>query len=80
MFAHRIEKLQQLLQEKNMQALLVSRDANRFYLSGFELRDSQCNESSGCVLVPAHGAAWLLTFFEAEIFSYRHLRALMLPA
>lgn len=67
MFAHRIEKLQQLLQEKNMQALLVSRDANRFYLSGFELRDSQCNESSGCVLVPAHGAAWLLTDSRYEL-------------
>ncbi len=61
MFAHRIKKLQQILQEKNMQALLVSRDANRFYLSGFELQDSQCNESSGCLLIPARGAAWLLT-------------------
>ena len=57
MFAHRIEKLQQLLQEKNMQALLVSRDANRFYLSGFELRDSQCNKSSGYVLVPSKQTA-----------------------
>lgn len=61
MFKNRIQKLQYILQEKNLQALLVSRDANRFYLSGFELQDSQCNESSGCLLIPAKGDSWLLT-------------------
>lgn len=30
---------------------LVQSPANRFYLSGFELFDPQCNESSGCLLV-----------------------------
>lgn len=41
--------------------LLILHPANRYYLSGFELHDGQCNESSGCLLIRANGPDWLLT-------------------
>jgi Xaa-Pro aminopeptidase len=53
--------LAELLQEMELPALLVSHAANRFYLSGFELHDPQCNESAGWLLVTAAGEAWLMT-------------------
>lgn len=43
------------------QALLVSHAANRYYLSGFELHDPQCNESSGMLLIRTDGPDKLLT-------------------
>ncbi len=39
------------MQEQGIDFFLVQSPANRFYLSGFELFDPQCNESSGCLLV-----------------------------
>ncbi|MDR3073829.1 MAG: Xaa-Pro peptidase family protein [Deltaproteobacteria bacterium] len=59
--AARREKLRRLMHEEGLSALLVTLDANRFYLSGFELRDHQVNESSGCLLVLADGKDWLCT-------------------
>jgi Xaa-Pro aminopeptidase len=64
----RREKLRALLRARGLDALLVSHAANRFYLSGFELHDGQCNESSGRLLVSARGRDWLCTdsrFFDA---------------
>lgn len=58
---HRLHALKALMQEHKIPALLVTHPANRFYLSGFELHDGQCNESSGCLLVQATGPDWLLT-------------------
>ena len=49
------------LQKNNLPALLVTHAANRFYLSGFELHDPQCNESAGCLLLTSEGDAWLMT-------------------
>ncbi|MFW5490190.1 MAG: M24 family metallopeptidase [Desulfovibrio sp.] len=57
----RREKLRRKLREENLDALLVSHAANRFYLSGFELHDPQCNESAGMLLITASGDDWLLT-------------------
>ncbi|MCL2122607.1 MAG: aminopeptidase P family protein [Desulfovibrionaceae bacterium] len=67
-YEERREKLRGLLRARGLDALLVSHAANRFYLSGFELHDGQCNESSGRLLISAHGKDWLCTdarFFEA---------------
>ena len=67
-YENRREKLRALLRARGLDALLVSHAANRFYLSGFELRDGQCNESSGRLLISAQGRDWLCTdarFFDA---------------
>ena len=60
-YAKRREKLRALMRGRNLSALLLTLDANRFYVSGFELQDHQVNESSGCVLILADGNDWLCT-------------------
>lgn len=60
-YAIRRERLKALMDSQGITALLVLHPANRFYLSGFELHDSQCNESSGALLICTHGPDWLLT-------------------
>ncbi len=60
-FEERRERLRPLMRRKGLDALLVSLPANRFYLSGFELHDCQCNESSGYLIVMANGNDWLCT-------------------
>lgn len=50
-FAARRERLRALMAEQKLPALLVTFAANRYYLSGFELHDSQCNESVGWLVV-----------------------------
>ncbi len=60
-YAARREALRPKLAEQGLSALIVSHAANRFYLSGFELKDAQCNESSGWLIVTADGPDWLLT-------------------
>jgi len=57
----RREKLRARMRQAGHKALLVSHAANRFYLSGFELCDSQCNESSGMLLIRQDGPDKLLT-------------------
>ena len=57
----RRESLRRLMYDKGLAALLISQPANRFYLSGFELHDCQCNESSGCLIITADGKDWLCT-------------------
>lgn len=59
--AARRERVRAALAERNLDALLVTHAANRYYLSGFELHDPQCNESAGAVLVSRRGDDWLLT-------------------
>jgi Xaa-Pro aminopeptidase len=61
LYQGRREKLRKLLKEQNLGGMLVTLDANRFYLSGFELQDAQTNESSGCLIVTAEGKDWLCT-------------------
>ncbi len=60
-YAARRDKLRQRLLESGHQALLVSHAANRFYLSGFELHDPQCNETAGYLCVAANGRDALFT-------------------
>ena len=61
MFAARRERLRHLLRQRGLDALLVSRAPNRYYLSGFELHDPQCNESAGRLVICADGRDWLAT-------------------
>ncbi|MDR2051384.1 MAG: Xaa-Pro peptidase family protein [Deltaproteobacteria bacterium] len=61
LYSARREKARALLAEKKLGALLVNLDANRYYLSGFELHDPQTNESCGCLLLMADGKDWLCT-------------------
>ncbi|KAB1441812.1 M24 family metallopeptidase [Pseudodesulfovibrio senegalensis] len=60
-FEKRRHNLKKALAERKLPALLVSHAANRYYLSGFELHDGQCNESSGWVVVTADGPDYLFT-------------------
>lgn len=60
-FEKRRENLRRLMHKAKLEALLVTLDANRFYLSGFELQDAQTDESSGCLIVTASGKDWLCT-------------------
>ena len=60
-YAARREHLRALMRREGLDALIVSHPANRFYLSGFELHDSQCNESSGCLIIRQNGRDWLCT-------------------
>lgn len=60
-FAERREKLRRLMHEQGLAAMLVSLDANRYYLSGFELVDHQVNESAGRLLITKDSKDWLCT-------------------
>ncbi len=60
-FAARRERLRGRLAEEKLPALLVSFAANRYYLSGFEPFDSQCNESVGWLVVLPSGRDVLAT-------------------
>lgn len=67
-YQKRREAVRPKLTEENLTALLVSYSTNRFYLSGFELHDGQCNESSGHILIQKNGNDILFTdsrFYEA---------------
>ena len=81
-FEARREKARRLMHKAGLSALLITLDANRFYLSGFELRDAQANESSGCLIITRSGKDWLCTdpryldaakrlWDEERIFIYR---------
>lgn len=60
-FEARRERLRAAMRERGLTALFVSHDANRYYLSGFELHDPQTNESAGYILVTADGRDWICT-------------------
>ncbi|MDZ7761002.1 MAG: Xaa-Pro peptidase family protein [Desulfovermiculus sp.] len=84
-FQERRENLRSKLREQEMDSYLVLHPANRYYLSGFELHDPQCNESAGALIISASGQDWLCTdsrYLEAAkrvwsedgIFIYRNKR------
>jgi len=52
----RVEKLRRRMEEKGIEALLVTKPENRAYLSGFD-------GSAGVLLITAAGASWLVTDF-----------------
>ncbi len=60
-FSERRERLRRLLSREGLSGYLVLHPANRFYLSGFELHDPQCNESAGCLILGRNGEEWLCT-------------------
>lgn len=60
-FAARRDKVRARMSELGLSALYVTSAPNRFYLSGFELHDPQCDESSGALVITAKGDDYLLT-------------------
>ncbi len=60
-YAGRRQRLRERLAAAGHKAILISHAANRYYLSGFELHDAQCNESSGMLCVTRDGPDILLT-------------------
>lgn len=60
-YAARRENLRRIMAREGLAALVITHPANRFYLSGFELHDCQCNESSGCLIIDKNGKDWLCT-------------------
>ncbi len=59
--AARRDRLRERLARLGHAALLVSHAANRYYLSGFELHDPQCNETAGFLVVTDSGRDILFT-------------------
>lgn len=85
LYTARRERLRKKIRELDVDGYLVLNPANRFYLSGFELHDPQCNESAGCLLVAARGRDKLCTdpryldaarqvWDEEDIFIYKQDR------
>jgi Xaa-Pro aminopeptidase len=67
-FEQRRANLKRLMIRKQIPAMLISLAANRYYLSGFELHDPQCNESAGWLVITAKGDDYLFTdprYFDA---------------
>jgi len=60
-YAARRNRLRERLARMGHGALLVSHAANRYYLSGFELHDPQCNETAGYLVVTEDGRDVLFT-------------------
>ena len=57
----RIERVQQSLRRRKIDALLVSQPDNRRYLSGYTAPDHGIQETAGFLLIPASGQPLLLT-------------------
>ena len=57
----RREKLREKIHNQGLDGYLVLHPANRYYLSGFELHDPQCNESAGSLIITAKHGDWLST-------------------
>jgi Xaa-Pro aminopeptidase len=60
-FEKRRDRLRERMAREGADRFLVLHAANRYYLSGFELHDPQCNESAGALLIDSRGDDWLLT-------------------
>ncbi len=60
-YSKRRNELRKKMHAHGLDALFISHAANRFYLSGFELHDPQCNESSGYLLITSSGQDWICT-------------------
>ncbi len=57
----RRDKLREKMSVLGIDALMVSYAPNRYYLSGFELHDGQCNETSGYLIIAKDGNDLLCT-------------------
>ncbi len=56
-----LDTIRARLQQRHLDALLVTQPENRRYLSGYTAHDSSIAESAGVLLIPAKGAPLLLT-------------------
>ncbi|MBO4368922.1 MAG: aminopeptidase P family protein [Desulfovibrio sp.] len=70
-FQVRRNALRRLLEKRCLDAILISYDANRYYLSGFELHDTQYNESSGYLIIGADGKEYIVTDSRFEEAAHR---------
>ena len=59
--AERRNRLRELLQQRNLDALLVTAASSRYDLSGFELHDVQLNESAGFLVITRQCRDYLCT-------------------
>jgi Xaa-Pro aminopeptidase len=62
----KIKAIQARLKRRNIDAILISQPENRFYISAFSARDHNISESSGYLLIPKSGPAFLLTDFRYQ--------------
>ncbi len=62
-----VKRLKKNLQNRKLDALLVSQPDNRRYLSGFKAGDMNIAESSGALLVARRGQPLLLTDFRYQL-------------
>ncbi len=60
-YERRRENVRKVLKDRGHPPLLVNFAANRYYLSGFELHDPQCNETAGWLIINPDGRDILLT-------------------
>lgn len=60
-YKDRRDRVRQRLIALGLDAILISAASNRYYLSGFELHDTQFNESSGYLIISADAKDWLIT-------------------
>ncbi len=60
-YEQRREAVRRRMKERNIDSLLILYPSNRYYLSGFELFDPQCNESAGCLFLTLSGRDFLCT-------------------
>lgn len=60
-FLKRRKRLKEKIYNLDIDAFLVLYPANRFYLSGFELHDPQCNESAGFLIITKNDKDYLCT-------------------
>ena len=81
-YQSRRHRLRARMAQEGLAALIVNLDANRYYLSGFELKDCQTDESSGCLVLMQDGRDLLCTdsryheaacrlWDEDQVFIYR---------
>ncbi len=66
-FQKRRDNLRIKMKNHGIDALLVSYAPNRYYLSGFESHDGQCNESSGYLIITENGQDLLCTDSRFEL-------------
>ena len=58
---HSLAAIRRTLKRHKLDAFLVTQPENRRYLSGYTAGDTSINESSGVLLIPAHGEPFLFT-------------------
>ncbi len=60
-YAQRRERVRARMVGAGIDALMVHKPENRYYLSGFELHDVQADESAGFLVLQQNGQDWLCT-------------------